>query len=236
MSDLFLLLEEKLGFNFNNGDLLKEALTHRSYLNENVRWPFRNNERLEFLGDAVLELAVTEELFKRFPSKEEGELTIYRAALVNARMLSKISRELGLDKAILVSKGELKDIVAGGGEAILADGVEALIGALYLDGGWEKAAKFVRSFVMKRLPEVLKGGAKDAKSLVQEITQARLGLTPGYRVLEESGPAHQKVFKVGLYLGEELKSSGSGRSKQSAELAAAKKFLKKLQVGEKMAD
>lgn len=223
------ILQNKIGINFQNEDLLKEALTHRSYVNENISWPFKNNERLEFLGDAILELVVTEELFSRFPKKEEGELTIYRAALVNARMLSKVARDLELDKEILASKGELRDIVSGGGETILADGVEALIGALYLDGGYTVASKFVRSFVMTHLEEILRNGAKDAKSLVQEIAQARFGLTPTYKVLEESGPAHERTFKIGLYFGEELRSNGVGNSKQGAELKAAEKLLFELE-------
>lgn len=225
------ILQNKIGLNFQNEDLFKEALTHRSYVNENASWPFKNNERLEFLGDAVLELVVTEELFSRFPKKEEGELTIYRAALVNSRMLSKVARHLELDKEILTSRGEFKDIVSGGGETILADGVEALLGAVYLDGGYAGARKFVRSFVMTRFEEVLRNGAKDAKSLIQEIAQDKYGLTPTYKVLEESGPAHERTFKVGLYFGEEMKSEGEGNSKQSAELNAAGKLLSKLERG-----
>ena len=221
-------LQDKIGFEFNNEDLLKEALTHRSYVNENALWPFKNNERLEFLGDAVLELVVTEELFTHFPKKEEGELTIYRAALVNSRMLSKVARDIGLDKEILTSKGELKEIGGGWGETILADGVEALIGSIYLDKGYVASRKFVRSFVMRHLENIIKAGAKDAKSLIQEIAQEKYGFTPTYKVLEESGPAHERLFKIGLYFGEELKSEGTGNSKQSAELVAAEKLFTKL--------
>lgn len=225
-------LQNRIGLEFNNEDLLKEALTHRSYVNEDVAWPFKNNERLELLGDAVLELAVTEELFARFPKKEEGELTIYRAALVNSRILSRIARYIGLHEEILTSKGEFREIEGGGGETILADGVEAVIGALYLDGGYSTACKFVRSFIMPHLEEVVKNGAKDAKSLIQEITQGNYGLTPTYKVLEESGPAHQRIFKVGLYFGDELKSKGTGNSKQNAELQAAEILMNKLESGE----
>jgi len=223
-------LENKIGIKFNNHDLLKEALTHRSYINENPKWSFKNNERLEFLGDAVLELVVTEELFNHFPLEEEGELTIYRAALVNFRMLSRVAHDIGLDKEIITSKGELKEIALGGGETILADGVEALIGALYLDGDYPTAKKFVKSFIMRHLEEIIKSGAKDAKSLVQEIAQDKYGLTPTYKVLEESGPAHERTFKVGLYFGDELKSKGTGNSKQSAELQAAEKLIDKLKL------
>ncbi len=221
-------LESRLGIAFQNKDLLHEALTHRSYVNENPAWLFKNNERLEFLGDAVLELVVTEELFTHFPKKEEGELTIYRAALVNSRMLSRVARDIGLDKEILASKGEQKEIEGGKGEAILADGVEALIGSVYLDKGYAAAGKFIRSFVMWRLEDIIKAGAKDAKSLIQEIAQGKYGFTPTYKVLGESGPAHERLFKVGLYFGEELKSEGAGNSKQSAELQAAEKLVDKL--------
>jgi len=221
-------MPNKIGTEFNNPDLLKEALTHRSYVNENAAWPFKNNERLEFLGDAVLELVVTEELFTHFPKKEEGELTIYRAALVNSRMLSRVARDIGLDKEILTSKGEQKEIEGGRGETILADGVEALIGSIYLDKGYAAAGKFIRSFVMRHLEDIVKAGAKDAKSLVQEIAQGKYGFTPTYKVLGESGPAHERLFKIGLYFGEELKAEGAGNSKQSAELVAAEKLLAEL--------
>ena len=222
-------LQNNIGNLFKSEDLLKEALTHRSYLNENASWPFRNNERLEFLGDAVLELCVTEDLFERYGNKEEGHLTIYRAALVNSKMLSRIAREIGLDKEMLASKGEIKEIGNGGGENILGDGVEALIGSIYLDRGFEPSRKFVRRFVMVHIEDVVKNGAKDAKSQIQEITQEKHSVTPVYKVIEESGPAHQKIFKVGLYLGDDLRSEGRGNSKQNAELEAAEKLLRVLE-------
>jgi len=220
--------QDRIGLSFGNEDLLKEALTHRSYVNESPDWPFRNNERLEFLGDAVLELVITEELFNRFPKKEEGELTIYRAALVNSKMLSKVAREVGLNEEIFTSKGESKEISNGAAETILADGMEALIGALYLDGGYNLSRKFIRSSVLQELEAVLKNGAKDAKSLIQEIIQNKYSVTPTYKVINESGPAHQRNFEVGLYVGSELKSKGTGSSKQSAELKAAEVLVKKL--------
>jgi len=223
-------LQSRINLQFESEDLLKEALTHRSYINENPSWPFKNNERLEFLGDAVLELVITEELFKHLPKKEEGELTMHRAALVNAKMLGKIARNIGLDEEVLVSKGETKEILNGNGETILADGIEALIGALYLDGGYDAAQKFIRTFILQELDSVIKAGVKDAKSLIQEMVQSEHGFTPTYRVIEESGPAHQKVFKVGLYVGEELRSSGTGNSKQNAELVAAEKLVSKLKA------
>ncbi|MEK7195924.1 MAG: ribonuclease III domain-containing protein, partial [Patescibacteria group bacterium] len=146
-------LQSNIGNVFKSEDLLKEALTHRSYVNENANWPFRNNERLEFLGDAVLELCVTEDLFERYGNREEGDMTIYRAALVNSKMLSRIAREIGLDKEMLASKGEIKEISNGGGENILGDGVEALIGSIYIDSGLVNARKFVRRFVMVHIED-----------------------------------------------------------------------------------
>lgn len=223
-------LENKIGIKFNNTELLREALTHRSYLNEDPSWPLSNNERLEFLGDAVLELAVTEELFKRFPEKEEGELTVYRAALVNARRLREIAGELGIDKSILVSKGEAQDLNGRGGETVLADAVEAIIGAIHLDRGYGESRKFVSKFILSYLDKVVEIGGKDSKSLVQEIAQEKHGITPTYKVLEEAGPAHSRNFKVGLYFGDEQKSEGEGSSKQEAELDAARRLLKKFSL------
>lgn len=221
-------LQAKIGVSFKHIGLLEEALTHRSYLNENPTWPHGNNERLEFLGDAVLELIVTEELFHRLADKEEGELTIYRAALVNTKSLSAAAKALELDKAILLSRGEEKDFGSKGKESISANAVEAVIGALYLDRGYEAAKAFVVKFLMPHLAEVMKAGGKDPKSLVQEISQSKYKITPTYEVLEESGPAHERHFKVGLYLNGELKTKGEGRSKQEAETDAAEKFLEKL--------
>lgn len=223
-------LEEKIAIRFRKQDLVKEALTHRSYLNENPSWGFPNNERLEFLGDAVLELITTEELVNRLPDKEEGELTIYRAALVNAKMLTRVAEQIGLDKELLVSKGEALEFSNRGRESITADALEALIGAIYLDQGYEAAKKFIAKFITPHLGEVMKSGGKDPKSLVQEIAQEEYAITPSYRVLDESGPAHERIFKVGLYFGEDLKSSGIGNSKQEAELEAARKLLKSLQL------
>ena len=221
-------LQEKIGVSFDNPDLLKEALTHRSYLNENPTWPLPNNERLEFLGDAVLELAVTEELFNKFQQKEEGELTVYRAALVNTRRLREIAGELGIDESVLVSKGESKSLSGRGGDTVLADSVEAIIGAIHLDKGYAESKKFVSKFILSHLDKVLETGGKDSKSLVQEMIQEKRSITPTYKILEEVGPAHNRVFKVGLYIGDDLESEGEGNSKQEAELDAAGKLLEKL--------
>ncbi len=220
-------LEKNIGITFSNKDLLTEALTHRSYLNEYPRWPLPHNERLEYLGDAVLELLVSEELFKKFPHEPEGQLTVFRAALVNYQILAKVAERIGMQKFILMSRGEKKD-TGKAREVILANAMEALIGAIYLDRGFEKMRPFVHEFVMNNLDEVLKNKTyKDAKSELQEIVQEKLKLTPTYRTLEEVGPAHKRIFTMGVYYGDKLIANGSGPSKQEAELEAAKNALKK---------
>lgn len=221
-------LEKVIGHKFTNKDLLKEALTHRSYINENPKWGIEDNERLEFLGDAVLELSVTEELYKRFPDRKEGPMTSYRAALVNYVMLAKIAGEISLDKFIMLSKGEARD-TGKAREVILANAMESLIGAIYLDAGQDAARKFVNDFVLDHLAEVLKTGAyRDSKSLLQEKAQEKKKITPIYRVISESGPDHAKIFTVGVYFGDNLIAKGIGSSKQEAEEAAAKEALPEL--------
>jgi ribonuclease-3 len=218
-------LENLISYTFQNKDLLKEALTHRSYLNENPKWPLSHNERLEFLGDAVLELAVTEALFERFPKEPEGKLTTLRAALVNYQMLAKISKQFNLEKFLLMSRGEAKDI-GRAREVILANAMEAVIGAIYLDAGYEQAGHFVLKFIFSNVGEVIKKGLyKDSKSLLQERAQAELKLTPSYKLLSEKGPDHRKIFSVGVYFGNEEIAKGEGASKQDAEIDAAQKAL-----------
>jgi len=220
-------LEKKLGISFKNKDLLTEALTHRSYLNEFPRWHLPHNERLEYLGDAVLELLVSEELFERFPKEPEGRLTVLRAALVNYQILAKVAESLELDRFILMSRGERKD-TGKAREVILANAIEAVIGAMYMDQGLEKLRQFVGKYVMNNLDGVLKTKSyRDSKSELQELVQDRMKLTPTYRMIEESGPAHKRVFKMGVYFGEKFVADGEGASKQEAELAAAKNALKK---------
>lgn len=220
-------LEKKSGIVFKNKDLLTEALTHRSYLNELPSWHLPHNERLEYLGDAVLELLVSEELFARFPAYPEGKLTVLRAALVNYQMLARVAEGLGLESLILMSRGERKD-TGKAREVILANAMEAVIGAMYLDQGLEKVRSFVRKFVMANLDEVMKTKSyRDAKSELQEMVQERLRLTPTYRMLGETGPAHRRLFKMGVYFGEKLVAEGEGQSKQEAELEAAKNALAK---------
>ena len=223
-------LQEKIGIRFANINLLKEALTHRSYLNENPTWSEDNNERLEFLGDAVLELVMTEELFNRFPEKEEGELTIYRAGMVNTKNLAVVAGRLDLAEQILLSRGEAKSFAGRSRESISADTVESLIGALYLDQVYETAKEFIDKFIVPGLDKIAEEGGKDPKSLVQEIAQSRYKVTPSYKVLSESGPAHERIFRVGLYFNSDLKAEGEGNSKQEAETEAAKTLLQELRA------
>ena len=225
----FTEFQKKIEVKFKNLDLLKEALTHRSYPNENNNWPHRNNERLEFLGDAILELTVTDYLFNNFTDKEEGELTIYRAALVNTKALSSVAHEINLDEEVLMSRGEKKDFSGKARESISANAVEALIGAIYLDQSYEVARDFIiKNMIEPRLDEIEEQGGKDAKSLVQEFAQSKHKVTPSYRILDESGPAHEREFRVGLYFNGDMKSEGGGKSKQEAETDAAQAFLDSL--------
>lgn len=223
MSDLS-NLEEKIGVKFDNQELLRQALVHRSYLNENPDFGSKHNERLEFLGDAVLELVVTEHLYLNYPNPE-GELTNWRAALVNAKTLADIADNISLNDYILLSRGEAKDI-GRARQYILANALEALIGAIYLDQGIGKAEEFIKSYVVSLLPEILKKGAwRDAKSRFQEEAQERAGITPSYEVLAEWGPDHARHFRIGVFLEEELVAEGEGLSKQEAQQVAAQKAL-----------
>lgn len=219
------IFEKKLSLKFKNKDLLTQAFIHRSYLNENPDFHLSHNERLEFLGDAVLELVVTEYLYQEYPLKSEGVLTNLRAALVNSKMLSKISQDLGFNEFLLLSKGESKEL----GKArkyILANTFEAVIGAFYLDGGYGPCRDFIKKNLIKELPVIIeKRLYKDAKSHFQEEAQERVGITPSYKVLEEWGPDHAKQFIVGVYLENELVAKGEGSSKQEAEEEAAQNAL-----------
>ena len=210
----------RLGYTFNNLDLLAEALTHRSYLNEH-KTARAHNERLEFLGDAVLELVVTHFLFEKFPTKPEGELTAYRAALVNTYSLAEVAEEIGLNDMLLLSKGEARD-TGRARQIILANAFEAVLGAIYLDQGYEAAESFVATHLTPKIDDVIQKRAwQDAKSRFQELAQEKKGHTPTYRVLREEGPDHDKNFTVGVYVGNEKAAEGEGKSKQEAEQAAA---------------
>jgi ribonuclease-3 len=204
---------------------LLQALTHRSFLNENPSFRVGHNERLEFLGDAVLELVVTEALYEKFPEKPEGELTSLRAALVNSKMLAEVSAELGINGFLLLSRGEAKD-AGRARQFILANAFEALVGAIYLDQGYESAKDFIGRALLSRIDEVLeKKLYKDPKSLFQEEAQERVGVTPSYEVIRQWGPDHDKHFVVGVFLGEELVAEGEGPSKQAAQEEAARMGL-----------
>ncbi|XOB40504.1 MAG: ribonuclease III [Candidatus Nealsonbacteria bacterium] len=221
----FSLFEKKLKIKFKNKDLLTQAFVHRSYLNENPDFPLFHNERLEFLGDAVLELVVTEELYKEYPKKSEGELTNWRAALVNSKILSEIADELGLNDFLLLSRGETKEL-GKSRKYILANTFEAMIGAIYLDQGYGVCRDLIKKHLIKELPLIIeKGLYKDAKSLFQEEAQEKVEITPTYKVLKEWGPDHAKHFIIGVFLEKELIAEGEGSSKQEAEDEAAKKAL-----------
>ncbi len=221
----FSALETKLSISFINKQLLMQAFLHRSYLNENSGVGMGHNERLEFLGDAVLELVVTDYLFKHYPEKPEGELTAYRASLVNTNTISDAAKKLGFEDYLLLSKGESKD--TGKARAyILANTFEAFTGALYLDQGYAVAEKFLLDHLIPELGEIVtKGLWRDAKSYVQEKSQEVEGITPSYKVLHDSGPDHDKTFTVGIYFRDEKVAEGKGSSKQEAETAAARKAL-----------
>jgi len=223
----FTKFEREMGFDFKDKNLLRQAFTHRSYINENKTVGFSHNERLEFLGDAVLELVMTEFLFKEFPDKQEGELTSYRASLVNTIIISKIASDIGMNDYLLLSKGESKD-TGRARQVILANTFEALIGSIYIDAGYDKAKDFILSNLSGKIkPIIEKSLWKDPKSLLQEKAQEFLSVTPVYKTLNEVGPDHNKLFTVGLYLGDDLVSEGKGHSKQEAQEDAARIALKK---------
>ena len=221
------LFEKQVGIVFKDKNLLKQAFTHRSYLNENPDSDLYHNERLEFLGDAVLELIVTEHLYKNYPDKPEGELTTWRAALVNARMLAIVAKDLKLGEYLLLSHGEARE-TGKARDYILANATEALLGALYLDQGLKACKIIIEQYVLSKLPQVLEEKLfEDAKSQFQELAQEKIGITPSYQVLKEWGPDHEKNFEVGVALEKKLIAKGVGTSKQEAEQEAAKAALKK---------
>lgn len=220
--------EQKIGITFKDKSLLQEALTHRSYLNENPDSQTPHNERLEFLGDAVLELIVTETLFKKYPSFSEGDLTSIRSALVNHQILSKIAKEIGLDEAIFLSRGEAKD-TGRAREIILANAFEALLGAIYLDQEYDVSKNCVDRWVLKELLNIVENKLyRDPKSMLQEIVQEKNKVTPSYEIISENGPDHAKIFEAGVYFNGDLIATGKGFSKQEAEVEAAQNALKKL--------
>jgi ribonuclease III len=216
---------EKLGFEYNNIQLLVTALTHRSYVNEHKKSVSEHNERLEFLGDAVLELVVTDYLFKNY-SEAEGILTSWRAALVRTESIGAAGQALGYEPLVRMSKGEK----LGGTRArlqILANAFEATIGSIYLDQGYDRASEFIHKHIISTLPAILDGGTwRDPKSHLQEVSQQIDGATPVYKVMSEEGPDHDKVFTLGAYVKDKLMGKGVGPSKQSAQQEAARAALK----------
>ncbi len=217
--------KQKNNIEFNNESLLTQAFVHRSFINENPRTGLIHNERLEFLGDAVLELIVTEYLYSTYPHQNEGDLTAYRSALVNAVTLGALSSDLGFNDLMKLSKGEAKDVHRAR-SSILADAYEAFVGALYLDQGYMACKTFITSTLLTKTSEIIRRGLyKDAKSYIQEKSQELYSLTPSYRVLSEEGPDHDKLFLIGIYFGEDKIAEGTGKSKQEGETTAARNAL-----------
>jgi ribonuclease III len=218
--------ENKIEIKFANQDLLKQAFTHRSFLNENKNLKGGHNERVEFLGDAVLELVITHFLYEEYPTKTEGDLTSIRSALVNAQTCAHVAQNLEVNDFLLLSRGEAKD-VGRARQYILANTLEAIIGAIYLDQGYEVAKEFILKYITPLTPKIVEEGLwMDAKSKFQEKAQDVVGITPSYKTLKEVGPDHDKKFTVGVYLGENLIAEGEGESKQDAEQSAARNGLK----------
>jgi len=217
--------EKKAGVIFKDKNLIKQAFTHRSYINENKNLNLEHNERMEFLGDAVLELVITDFLYKRFKDSNEGDMTSLRSALVNADTCSLVAQKLGVNEFLLLSKGESKD-TGRARQYILANTLEAIIGAIYLDQGYETAKNFIITHITPHVEDIIKDGAWiDAKSLFQEKIQEHIGITPVYKTTQEYGPDHDKHFIVRVYVGDEMYGEGEGKSKQDAEQEAARKAL-----------
>jgi ribonuclease III len=221
----FSIFEEKAGIVFKDKALLKQAFTHRSYINENRASGLEHNERLEFLGDAVLELVITDYLYNERKEADEGELTALRSALVNADTCSKVAQNLGANDFLLLSKGESKD-TGRARQYILANTLEAIIGAIYIDQNLEIAKEFILRHITPVMEEIFKVGTWiDAKSLFQEKAQEFIGHTPVYKTVRESGPDHDKHFTVAVSVGNEVMGEGEGKSKQDAEQEAARLAL-----------
>jgi ribonuclease III len=212
---------KQIGIPFKQDGHLKQAFVHRSYLNEHPGFELGHNERLEFLGDAVLELVVTDHLYLHYENPE-GELTNWRAALVNGQNLARVARSMKIEEYLYLSRGESKDSDSKARRYILANTMESIIGAIYLDSGYGESKKFIDTYILSGLQEILDNKSYiDPKSRFQEEAQSRRSLTPSYRVLEEDGPDHNKIFKVGAYLGKQLAAEGTGTSKQEAQIDAA---------------
>lgn len=223
----FSKFEQSSGFTFADKSLLQRAFTHRSFINENPKSGLEHNERFEFLGDAVIELIVTDYLFNNFPTRTEGELTAFRSALVNAVIMGEVATEINMNDYLLLSKGEAKD-TGRARQTILANTYESFVGGLYLDQGYEPCKKFIYDTLLPRLENIIKEKSwKDAKSQVQEEAQEHVGVTPSYEVISENGPDHDKYFTIGIFFGTEKIAEGKGRSKQEAQQNAALAALEK---------
>lgn len=210
---------------FTDKKLLEQAFIHRSYINESNGSKLSHNERLEFLGDAVLELIVTDYLYNKYPDRDEGELTAYRSALVNAVIIGEVAQEIGMNDYLLLSKGEAKD-AGRARNYILANTYEAYVGAVYIDQGYNVARDFIAKTLFGKIDTIVaKKLWRDAKSLVQEKSQEHLSVTPVYKVVSESGPDHDKHFTIAVFFGDEEVAHGKGKSKQEAEQAAARQAL-----------
>ena len=224
--------KEKLGYDFDNIDLLVTALTHRSYLNEHKKSATEHNERLEFLGDAVLELVTTDFLFSNY-DKPEGILTAWRSALVRTESIGAAGERLGYEKLIRMSRGE-KHGSARARQQILANAFEATTGAIYLDKGYDAAKKYITDNILSTLPQILEEESwRDPKSYLQELSQARDGFTPIYKVIKEDGPDHEKTFTLGVFVGDKKMGEGEGPSKQIAQQEAAREAIRKYKNSEK---
>jgi ribonuclease-3 len=218
-----------IGKKFENLRLLLNAFTHRSYVNEHRKSKFKNNERLEYLGDAVLELAVTEFLYAQYPEEPEGVLTAWRSALVRTESIGAVGGALQMDSILRLSKGEKLNL-ARSRLQILANTFEAFVGALYLEFGFETAKQFIAENLLSKTETMIQTESwRDPKSILQELAQSKFGVPPTYKVLEESGPDHDKHFTLGAYINGELFGKGSGHSKQSAQQSAAEKAVKKVE-------
>jgi ribonuclease-3 len=216
--------EQTLGVNFNNIELLMTAFTHRSYVNEHKKSVSEHNERLEFLGDAVLELVVTDYLFNNY-DEPEGILTNWRSSLVRTESIGAAAHKLGFEPMLRLSKGEKRGSERARMQ-ILANSYEAVIGALYLDQGYDSASKFITETLISTFEDILKTGSwLDPKSRYQEVVQSDEGFTPQYRVISEEGPDHDKQFTVGVFVNDEKRAEGTGPSKQTAQVVAAEKAL-----------
>lgn len=216
------------GREFSNLDLLLNAFTHRSYVNEHKKSKFKNNERLEFLGDAVLELAVTKYLYAKYPDEPEGVLTAWRSALVRTESIGAVADVLEMDKILRLSKGEKLNLERSRLQ-ILANTFEAFTGALYLEFGFEAAEKFIAENLLTKTETMIETESwRDPKSILQELAQSKFGVPPVYRVLDESGPDHDKSFTLGAYVKGKMYGKGTGHSKQTAQQAAAGEAIEKL--------